>query len=47
MSELANLTPQQADGCKKLIEEQKVIEPGYSIGERVLRPFAPAMPSAS
>ena len=35
MSELANLTPQQADGCRKLIEEQKVIEAGYFQPPRV------------
>lgn len=35
MSELANLTPQQTEGCKKLIEEQKVIGAGYFQPPRV------------
>ena len=35
MSELANLTPQQTEGCKKLIAEQKVIGAGYFQPPRV------------
>ena len=35
MSELANLTPQQTEGCKKLIAEQKVIGAGYVQPPRV------------
>ena len=35
MSELANLTPQQSEGCRQLIEEQKVIEAGYFQPPRV------------
>ena len=35
MSELANLTPQQKDGCEKLIQEQKVIGSGYFQPPRV------------
>jgi quinoprotein glucose dehydrogenase len=35
MSELANLTPQQKDGCEKLIQEQKVIGAGYFQPPRV------------
>jgi quinoprotein glucose dehydrogenase len=35
MSELANLTPQQTEGCRKLIEEQKVIGAGYFQPPRV------------
>ena len=35
MSELADLTPQQTEGCKKLIAEQKVIGAGYFQPPRV------------
>jgi quinoprotein glucose dehydrogenase len=35
MSELANLTPGQTEGCKKLIAEQKVIGAGYFQPPRV------------
>jgi quinoprotein glucose dehydrogenase len=35
MSELANLTPRQTEGCKKLIAEQKVIGAGYFQPPRV------------